>query len=183
MLPQPPRGRQRIDTSFPGRIASTGMGQSLSGEERQIFAAFLAENRLKRSEQREAILDVFLRSERHLSVDDLYRLVRRKHPEVGRTTVYRTLKLLQSAGLASELEIEGQSRFEREYKRQHHDHFICKTCGAIFEFSSDEIERIQDEVAADLGFVIDGHRHQIFGYCRDCVARSRAPRAEARRSG
>jgi Fur family ferric uptake transcriptional regulator len=100
---------------------------------------------------------------------------------VGRTTVYRTLKLLQAAGLATELVLSGETRFEREYKRQHHDHFICKECGEIFEFSSDEIERIQEQVAADIGFVIDGHRHQIFGYCRDCVARRRATRAEDRR--
>jgi Fur family ferric uptake transcriptional regulator len=69
--------------------------------------------------------------------------------------------------------------FEREYKRAHHDHFICKSCGEIFEFSNPEIERIQDEVAAGIGFVIEGHRHQIFGVCRRCGARS--PREEARR--
>jgi Fur family transcriptional regulator, ferric uptake regulator len=145
-------------------------------EEKEIFAAHLAKHRLKRSEQREAIVDAFLRSDRHLSVDDLLRLAQKRRPDVGRTTVYRTLKLLHAAGLATELVLQGETRFEREYKRQHHDHFICKTCGAIFEFSSEAIERIQDEVAADLGFVIDGHRHQIFGYCRDCVARHRAPR-------
>ena len=147
-----------------------------------MFAAYLAKHRLKRSEQREAILEVFLRTQSHLSVDDLLQLVQKRRPDVGRTTVYRTLKLLQAAGLATELVLQGETRFEREYKRRHHDHFICKTCGAIFEFSSDEIERIQDEVAADLGFVIDGHRHQIFGYCRACVARHRAPRAEEGRS-
>jgi Fur family ferric uptake transcriptional regulator len=97
--------------------------------------------------------------------------------------VYRTLKLLQAAGLAQELQLMGETRFERDYKREHHDHFICKGCSEIFEFHSDEIERIQDEVAADIGFVIDGHRHQIFGYCRDCVARERVPRGEARRTG
>jgi Fur family ferric uptake transcriptional regulator len=152
-------------------------------EEKEVFAAYLAKHRLKRSEQREAIVDAFLRSDRHLSVDDLLHLAQKRRPDVGRTTVYRTLKLLHAAGLATELVLQGETRFEREYKRQHHDHFICKTCGAIFEFSSEEIERIQDEVAADLGFVIDGHRHQIFGYCRDCVARRRAPRSEERRSG
>jgi Fur family ferric uptake transcriptional regulator len=145
-------------------------------EEKEVFAAYLAKHRLKRSEQREAIVEAFLRSDRHLSVDDLLRLAQKRRPDVGRTTVYRTLKLLHAAGLATELVLQGETRFEREYGRQHHDHFICKTCGKIFEFSSDAIERIQDEVAADLGFVIDGHRHQIFGYCRDCVARHRAPR-------
>lgn len=159
------------------------MKKDIGREEKEVFAAYIAKHRLKRSEQRDAILEAFLRSDTHLSVDDLLQLARKRRADVGRTTVYRTLKLLQAAGLATELVLEGESRFEREYKRRHHDHFICKTCGAIFEFSSDEIERIQDEVAADLGFVIDGHRHQIFGYCRDCVARRRGPRAEERRSG
>jgi Fur family transcriptional regulator, ferric uptake regulator len=149
-------------------------------EEKDVFAAYLIKNRLKRSEQREVILDTFLRSERHLSVDDLLQLVQKRRSDIGRTTVYRTLKLLQAAGLAQELVLQGQTRFEREYKRQHHDHFICKSCGEIFEFSSPEIERIQDEIAADIGFVIDGHRHQIFGYCRDCSAATKA-RADARR--
>jgi Fur family transcriptional regulator, ferric uptake regulator len=136
-------------------------------EEKEVFAAYLVKNRLKRSEQREVILDTFLRSERHLSVDDLLRLVQKRRPDIGRTTVYRTLKLLQAAGLATELVLQGQTRFEREYKREHHDHFICKQCGEIFEFASPEIERIQDEIAAEIGFVIDGHRHQIFGFCRE----------------
>jgi Fur family transcriptional regulator, ferric uptake regulator len=149
-------------------------------EEKEVFAAYLIKNRLKRSEQREVILDTFLRSERHLSVDDLLQLVQKRRSDIGRTTIYRTLKLLQAAGLAQELVLQGQTRFEREYKRQHHDHFICKSCGEIFEFSSAEIERIQDEIAAEIGFVIDGHRHQIFGYCRDCAADAKT-RPEARR--
>jgi len=148
------------------------MAHSAPSPEREIFTAFLEKNRLKRSEQREAILDVFLKSERHLSVDDLFRLVKRRRADVGRTTIYRTLKLLQAAGLASEMQIDGQSRFEKEYNRQHHDHFICQGCGEIFEFSNPEIERIQEEVAAGIGFVIDGHRHQIYGRCSRCARRS-----------
>ena len=147
-------------------------------EEKEVFAAYITKNRLKRSGQREVILDTFLRSERHLSVDDLHQLVQKRRPDIGRTTVYRTLKLLQAAGLAQELALEGQSVFEREYKRAHHDHFICKSCGEILEFSNPEIERIQDEIAAGIGFVIEGHRHQIFGFCRRCASR---PREEARR--
>ena len=150
-------------------------------EEKEIFTAYLAQHGLKRSEQREVILDTFLRSERHLSVDDLLQLVQKRRSDIGRTTIYRTLKLLQAAGLATELVLQGQTRFEREYNRAHHDHFICKTCGEIFEFASDEIERIQDEIAADIGFVIDGHRHQIFGYCRTCAAATRAPQDSAPR--
>jgi Fur family ferric uptake transcriptional regulator len=153
--------------------------KTIGREEKEIFAAYLTKNHLKRSEQREVIVDTFLRSQSHLSVDDLLHLVQKRRADIGRTTVYRTLKLLQSAGLAQELELRGESRFEREYNRAHHDHFICQACGEIFEFASAEIERIQDEIAADLGFVIEGHRHQIFGQCRSCA--SRPQRAEARR--
>ena len=155
------------------------MKPEVGREEKEVFAAYLLKNRLKRSEQREVILDTFLRSERHLSVDDLLQLVQKRRSDIGRTTVYRTLKLLQAAGLATELVLQGQTRFEREYKRQHHDHFICKSCGEIFEFSSAEIERIQDEIAAGIGFVIEGHRHQIFGLCRRCA--TRPPREDVRR--
>ena len=150
-------------------------------EEKEVFAAYIAKNRLKRSDQREAILDTFLRSERHLSVEDLHQLVQKRRPDIGRTTVYRTLKLLQAAGLAQELAFDGQSRFEREYNREHHDHFICKYCGEIFEFVSDDIERLQDEIAEKLGFAIEGHRHQIYGACRNCVARGPAAVAAGRR--
>jgi Fur family ferric uptake transcriptional regulator len=156
-------------------IVKSGVGR----EEKEVLARFLRQNRLKRSEQREAILDAFLRSDRHLSVEDLLHLVQKRRPDIGRTTVYRTLKLLQQAGLASQLDVQGQARFEHEYNREHHDHFICNSCGEIIEFSSPEIERAQDQIAAGLGFVIQGHRHQIYGLCRRCAAR--VPQEAARR--
>jgi Fur family transcriptional regulator, ferric uptake regulator len=149
-------------------------GSSAGREEKEVFAAYIARNRLKRSEQRDVILDTFLRAERHLSVDDLLQLVQRRRPDIGRTTVYRTLKLLHLAGLAQELVLQGQTYFEREYKRQHHDHFICNSCGEIFEFANPEIERLQEEAASALGFVIEGHRHQVFGRCQRCAARGSA---------
>ena len=157
------------------------MKSNVGREEKQVFSSYLTQHRLKRSEQREVILDTFLRSDRHFSVDDLLQLVQKRRPDIGRTTVYRTLKLLQSAGLAQELVLQGQTRFERDYKRKHHDHFICNSCGDIFEFSNAEIERIQDEVAADFGFTIQGHRHQIYGLCRRCSARSPRPESAAQR--
>ncbi len=146
------------------------------GEEKAVFAAYLAKHRLKRSEQREVILDTFLRAGRHVSVEDLLHIVQRRRPDIGRTTVYRTLKLLREAGLARELALQGETRFEADWKRAHHDHFICRSCGDIIEFRSPEIERLQDEIAADIKFVIEGHRHQIFGRCRRCSARAAAAR-------
>jgi Fur family transcriptional regulator, ferric uptake regulator len=134
----------------------------------EVLKSYLVRHKLKRSEQREVILDALLRSDRHLSAEELLRAVKRRHPEVGRTTVYRTLKLLTQAGLARELVIDGQAHYERGYQREHHDHFICTSCGVILEFSSPDIERLQEEFAARLGFAIEAHRHEIYGRCARC---------------
>ena len=131
---------------------------------------------LNRSSRRDLVVGAFLASNKHLSVEDLYALVRRKSPGIGRTTVYRTLKLMETAGLAQALVLQGETRFERVFNRRHHDHFICNGCGAIFEFSSDEIEALQEEEAGRIGFRIDGHKHQVFGQCARCLAAGKEAR-------
>jgi len=153
------------------------MPAPIGSEERHVLASYITSHRLKRSAQREVILDAFLKSGQHVSVEDLLRRVRRRHPEIGRTTIYRTLKLFQDAGLASELLFGGEARFEPKLNRGHHDHFVCRVCGAIIEFHSPEIERTQEEIALGIGFVVEGHRHHIFGRCRSCAAK---PQARAR---
>jgi Fur family ferric uptake transcriptional regulator len=154
------------------------MARGAEREERRVLEAYLSRNRLKRSAQREVILDAFLEAGRHLSVEDLLRIVQKKRRDIGRTTIYRTLKLFQKAGLASEQVFGGEGRFEPLWNRDHHDHFICQGCGAIIEFRSPEIERIQKEIASGIGFAIEGHRHHIFGRCRRCAAKT--PHAAAR---
>jgi Fur family transcriptional regulator, ferric uptake regulator len=72
-------------------------------EEQEVFLKHIQKRGLKRTSQRDLILDVFLRTEEHLSNEDLYRLVQKEDPGVGQTTVYRTLKLLTEAGLAREV--------------------------------------------------------------------------------
>lgn len=141
-------------------------------EEREVLAAYLSRHGRKRSGQRDAILDAFLRTGHHVSVEDLLRQVKRRRADVGRTTIYRALKIFKDAGLASELLLGGEARFEPIWNRDHHDHFVCVACGAISEFHSDEIERIQEEIARDIGFTIEGHRHHVFGRCRRCGARA-----------
>ncbi len=142
--------------------------QRAFADENRALEAHLKLRGLNRSSRRDVVVSTFLASDKHLSVDDLYNLVRRKSPGIGRTTVYRTLKLLESAGLAQSLVLKGETRFERELNRRHHDHFICSQCGAIFEFSSDEIEALQEGEARKIGFRIEGHRHQVFGRCAKC---------------
>jgi Fur family ferric uptake transcriptional regulator len=155
------------------------MPSPVGREEQKALAAYLVRHRLKRSGQREAILDAFVKAGHHVSVEDLLKLVRRRHPDVGRTTIYRTLSLFKDAGLASELLFGGEARFEPVWNRDHHDHFLCVACGEILEFQSPEIERLQEEIAAGIGFHVEGHRHHIFGRCRRCAAKaSREARAK-----
>lgn len=142
--------------------------QRVFADETKVLETHLKLQGLNRSSRRDLVVGIFLASDKHLSVDDLYNLVRKRSPRIGRTTVYRTLKLLESAGLAQAMVLKGETRFERELNRRHHDHFICSGCGAIFEFSSDEIESLQEEEARKIGFRIEGHEHQVFGTCAKC---------------
>jgi Fur family ferric uptake transcriptional regulator len=154
------------------------MARTVGREEKEVLAAYLTRHGLKRSAQREVILEAFLKAGRHVSVEELLAIVRKRRADIGRTTIYRSLKLFKDAGLASELIYGGEARFEPLYNRDHHDHFICGVCGEIFEFKSPEIERIQESIARGIGFKIEGHRHHILGRCRKCVAK--ASRSAAR---
>ncbi len=138
-------------------------------EEQEVFLAHIQEKGLKRTAQRDLILDVFLRTEEHLSSEDLYRLVHKEDSSVGQTTVYRTLKLLAEAGLAREVRFgDGLTHYEHHYKHQHHDHMICSNCGKIIEFYSAELEAIQDAMAAKHKFQVEQHLLRIIGICADC---------------
>jgi Fur family ferric uptake transcriptional regulator len=156
---------------------------AVPAEELEILTGYLQEHGLKHSRQREVILEHFLDTSGHMTVDDLYRVIHRKHPGIGRTTIYRALKLFVDAQLASSIELkDGLTRFEHKYRHAHHDHMICTECGTILEFVSPEIERLQDEIAEAYGFAIDSHRHQIFGLCQKCT-RAAARKKSRTKSG
>lgn len=138
-------------------------------EEQEVFLKHIQKKGLKRTSQRDLILDVFLRTEEHLSNEDLYQLVKKEDATVGQTTVYRTLKLLTEAGLAREVRFgDGRAHYEHNYKHQHHDHMICSECGKIIEFFSAELEAIQDAMAAKHKFEITQHLLRMIGVCHEC---------------
>jgi len=142
-------------------------------EEQEVFLKHIQKQGLKRTAQRDLILDVFLKTEGHVSGEDLYQLVREKDPTVGQTTVYRTLRLLKECGLAAERHFDdGQARYEAvEQEEQHHDHIICERCGKIVEFASQELERLQERIGRFLGFVVSRHRMELYGVCARCQAK------------
>jgi Fur family ferric uptake transcriptional regulator len=138
-------------------------------EEQEVFHQHIQKQGLKRTAQRDLILDVFLNTEAHVSGEDLYQLVREKDSTVGQTTVYRTLRLLTDAGLAREVRFgDGRAHYEHKYKHQHHDHMICSECGKIIEFYSPELEAIQDAMAAKHRFELTEHLLRMIGICADC---------------
>src|SRR5207237_2427041 len=113
---------------------------------KERWRSYLSDKRLNTTQQREAIVDQFLRASDHISIEELLARVRKRHHKVGYATVYRTLKLLVDSGLAIERQFgDGQSRYE--VVGEHHDHLICASCGLILEFEDDQIEAAQEKVA------------------------------------
>ncbi|MEK7832341.1 MAG: transcriptional repressor [Acidobacteriota bacterium] len=138
-------------------------------KEKEIFFNHLKEAGLKKTGQREVILVVFLKTEGHLSAEDLYKLVKAEDPTVGFTTVYRTLKLMCECGLAREEGMgDGFKRYEHHYNHPHHDHLICTECGNLIEFYSEIIEKKQDEIALSYNFKPTRHSLRIWGICSNC---------------
>lgn len=136
---------------------------------KKIFHEFITRKGLKSTRQRDIILDVFLSSERHMSIEELYLKLRAKHPSIGYATVYRTLKLFAEAGIANEIHFgDGQTRYEHVTEGEHHDHLVCTRCGDITEFENETIETLQGEIAASHGFFIETHKLELYGQCAKC---------------
>jgi len=135
--------------------------------EQKALADYLEEHNLKHTRQRAAILEVFLEATGHITGEEIYQRVKSKTPSIGYTTVYRTMKLLCEAGLASEQHFDdGVTRYEIEH--EHHDHLVCVRCGKIVEFECQMIEAAQDEIVKRHGFRLLRHRHELYGHCPAC---------------
>src|SRR2546425_3765049 len=125
----------------------------------------------KHSSKRDQMLRIFLAQEGHLSADDLFDLVRRHAPGIGRATVYRTLQWMVEARLARKVDFgEGRFRFEPSYGHPRHFHLICNTCHRSSEFLSSDIESLVEEIAAARNFAAGQTVVQIYGTCEECRA-------------
>lgn len=154
-------------------IAIAGDGQRWRRQTAEQFAAYLEHRGLKLTHQRHAILAQLLDLKVHTSADELFAALKRKDPTIGRATIFRTLNLLERAGIVGRvLKADGKPHFEVKHLRPHHDHAICVECGAIQEIRHDKIERYQNEAAAKIGFAPLWHRHEVFGRCRRCARKA-----------
>ena len=122
------------------------------------------------------ILDIFHNSDvRHLSAEDVYKILLADNMDVGLATVYRVLTQFEQAGLLHRNHFEtGKAVFELN-EGSHHDHLVCLDCGLVEEFYDDEIERRQQSIALERGFSIADHSLALYGNCtkEGCVHRTR----------
>ena len=139
----------------------------------QRFHEHLKRVGLKHTEQRDTILRTFVETREHLSVDELHRLVKKRDPKIGVTTVYRTLKLLAECGLASEVAFhDGVARYEHQHNRRSHHHMVCTGCGSSVEFFSPEVDAIEQQIGRQFRYDTTRHTFQIYGVCEDCKRKS-----------
>jgi len=121
---------------------------------------------LKATVPRLKILEIFQTSEqRHLSAEDVYRILLNEHMDIGLATVYRVLTQFEQAGLLSRNNFEsGKAIFELN-EGKHHDHLVCLDCGRVEEFYDSEIEHRQQSVARERGFALQEHALSLYGNC------------------
>ncbi len=138
-------------------------------KKKMMFNDFAASKGLRSTRQRDIILDIFLSTHQHVSVEELYFKIKSSNQGIGHATVYRTLKLFTEAGLAREILLhDGQTRYEHVVTGEHHDHLVCTGCNSIVEFEDATIEKLQNEIAARHGFQIKSHKMEIYGLCSIC---------------
>lgn len=148
--------------------------RELRRQAREHLQAFLTRRGLRRTRQREHVLETFLSSEQHWSAEELFAQVRDRYPGIGIATVYRTLHLFVEAGIVREREFSaGRKYYEHVLgETQHHHHLICTNCGTIIEFECpEEVDEAEAQVAALHGYRLTGHSHELFGLCSACADR------------
>ena len=117
---------------------------------------------LRMTEQRRVIARVLSNAEDHPDAEELYRRAAAIDPHISIATVYRTVKLFEDAGILERHDFrDGRARFE-EASESHHDHLINLRTGDVVEFQSDEIERLQAEIARRLGYRLVDHRLELY---------------------
>lgn len=118
---------------------------------------------LRMTEQRRKIAAVLEDATDHPDVEELYRRAAKLDPNISIATVYRTVKLFEEAGILERHEFrDGRARYE-DAERDHHDHLIDLSTGEVIEFVDDEIEALQERIAAKLGYELRGHRFELYG--------------------
>lgn len=105
---------------------------------------------------------------RHLSAEEIYKMLAQSDEEVSLATVYRVLTQFQEADLVIKHNFENNHCVFELNQGDHHDHLVCVRCGLVDEFMDPMIEQRQHEIAERAGFTLTDHSHYLYGLCKNC---------------
>ncbi|MDR1967145.1 MAG: ferric iron uptake transcriptional regulator [Burkholderiaceae bacterium] len=127
---------------------------------------------LKATAPRLKILELFQKAERrHMTADDIFRLLLTERSDIGLATVYRVLTQFEQAGILNRHHFEAGKAVYELCPESHHDHLVCVSCGKVEEFLDAEIERRQRNVAQARGWALQDHAMSLYGLCPKCKGR------------
>jgi Fur family ferric uptake transcriptional regulator len=134
----------------------------VSTSEKSPIEALCAAKGMRMTEQRRTIARVLAQSDDHPDVEELYHRCAKIDERISISTVYRTMRLFEDAGIIARHDFrEGRARYETT-SETHHDHLVNLRSGEVIEFQSEEIERLQAEVARRLGYKLVDHRLELY---------------------
>ena len=121
------------------------------------------ERGLRMTDQRRIIAQVLSEATDHPDAEEVYTRASEKDPKISLATVYRTVRLFDEAGIIETHDFrDGRARYELA-EGEHHDHLIDVQTGDVIEFVNDEIEALQEKIAAELGYELVDHRMELYG--------------------
>lgn len=139
-------------------------------QEKEQLKKLFKQEQIGNFEDRFKVLEVFLQTERHVTVEEMVELLERNDWRLDVEFVRETMKLMCRFGFAQKSRFEnGDLRYEHRHLGQHHDHMICTKCKKIIEFEDERLEELQIRIAATKGFHMLQHKMEIYGICDTCL--------------
>ena len=139
--------------------------------ELEIFRDYIRRRGLRRTPEREVILEEVLAVQDHFDVEELHLRLRHKGVKVSKASVYRALRLFLDCGLVREVDYsDGHWHYEYIYGSGEHNHLRCLGCGEIVEFQVPDLVRLEEQLSREYGYTIISHQWEVKGYCRSCQA-------------
>jgi Fur family ferric uptake transcriptional regulator len=144
---------------------------ALHKQEKEQFIKLFKQDRIDRFEDRLAVLEIFLRTEHHVTVAELTALLKENGAHLAEEFVRETIELMCQYGFAQRNPFDnGVMYYEHRHLGQHHDHMVCTKCRKIIEFENQAVEQLQEQIASAYGFHMLQHKMELYGICADCLA-------------
>jgi Fur family ferric uptake transcriptional regulator len=139
----------------------------------------LHEKNRKLTRPRQKVLEIITRADRHLTPAEIYRHANAESPQIGLTTVYRTLDLLVDLGYIQRVHFADGCHSYAAIARPHGHHLVCSRCGRAVEFEDCDLEPLMKTLRAKTGYTIDLHVLELMGRCPNCQGETRRPKRTA----